>query len=84
MVGSSNKLATSYQKYTMELVFKPVDGDATENNFSNMTRKVTIVGVGNVGMACLNALASNPQIGAISLVDANAKKLHGVRELFFK
>ncbi|KAK1408256.1 hypothetical protein QVD17_39892 [Tagetes erecta] len=56
--------------------FKPIHG-ASPPPSTTRTTKITVVGVGNVGMAIAQTILTQNIANEIALVDVNADKLHG-------
>eukprot|EP00897_Mesotaenium_endlicherianum_P004792 jgi/Mesen1/4340/ME000022S03632 len=65
----------AFSKDVTKTLFSPVLGLSEFKHRS--TSKVTVVGVGNVGMACAQTILTGGMVEEIALVDVNADKLRG-------
>lgn len=58
-------------------LFKVIPGSSTSNGEERRTYKVTVVGVGNVGMACAQTILTQDLCDELALVDVVEEKLKG-------
>ncbi|GLJ45755.1 hypothetical protein SUGI_0962830 [Cryptomeria japonica] len=59
--------------------FKPIEG-AEPLHPNNGNTKITVVGVGNVGMAVAQTILTQELTSELALVDVDVEKLMGIKE----
>jgi len=79
-VGSSKRSPSSLEiagASIVETMFQPVLDAGPPDHSARRVSKVTVVGVGNVGMACAQTIITQDLADQIALVDISANKLRG-------
>jgi L-lactate dehydrogenase len=79
-VGSSKRSPSSLEiagASIVETMFQPVLDAGPPDHSGRRVSKVTVVGVGNVGMACAQTIITQDLADQIALVDISANKLRG-------
>jgi Zn-dependent alcohol dehydrogenase len=79
-VGSSKSSSSALEvagDKIVETMFQPVLDAGPRDHSARRVSKVTVVGVGNVGMACAQTILTQDLTDQIALVDISADKLRG-------